>query len=65
MGYAVEIEESAGRVRYRKGGNTSSYAAYLIWSTSPPVGVALLTNCGGFMRVVDLAAALHDAAQAP
>jgi CubicO group peptidase (beta-lactamase class C family) len=65
MGYAVEIEESAGRVRYRKGGNTSSYAAYLIWSTSPPAGVALLTNCGGFMRVVDLAAALHDAAQAP
>ena len=65
MGYAVEIEESAGRVRFRKGGNTSSYAAYLIWSTSPPVGVALLTNCGSFMRVVDLAAALHDAAQAP
>ncbi len=65
MGYAVEIEATALGARFRKGGNTSSYAAYLIWSTTPPVGVALLTNCGGFMRVVDLAVALHDAAEGP
>ena len=63
MGYAVEIDESAGLVRYRKAGATSSFGAYLMWSTEPPAGVAVLTNCGGFSAVVGLAAALHDAAR--
>ncbi|MBN1770342.1 MAG: beta-lactamase family protein [Deltaproteobacteria bacterium] len=64
MGYAIEVEESAGLVLYRKGGNTSSYAAYVLWSTGPPVGVAVLTNCGGFMAVVGLAESLHEASRA-
>jgi CubicO group peptidase (beta-lactamase class C family) len=63
MGYAVEVETLEGITLYRKGGNTSSYGAYLIWSTEPAVGVAVLTNCGGFMRVVELAEALHAAAR--
>lgn len=65
IGYALEIDAPDGRVRYRKGGNTSSYAAYIMWSTTPQVGVAVLTNCGGFATVVSLAEALHEAAQAP
>lgn len=65
MGYAIEIENLAGVVRYRKGGNTSSYAAYLLWSTSPQVGVAVLTNCGGFMSVVTLSEQLYEAARSP
>lgn len=62
MGYAVEIEDVDGVTRYRKGGNTSSYGAYLLWSTSPAVGVAVMTNCGGFRRVVTLAEELYDTA---
>lgn len=63
MGYAIEIDPSEGLVRYRKGGNTSGFTAYIVWSTTPAVGVAVLTNCGGFMRVVELADALHAAAR--
>lgn len=63
MGYAVEIETSDGITLYRKGGNTSSYGAYVMWSTEPAVGVAVLTNCGGFMRVIEVAEALHAAAR--
>ncbi len=63
MGYAIEIEDRGGTTRYRKGGNTSSYAAYLLWSARPQIGVAVLTNCGSFMPVVGLAEALHDAAR--
>jgi CubicO group peptidase (beta-lactamase class C family) len=62
MGYAIEIEDVGGVTRYRKGGNTSSYGAYLLWSTSPAVGVAVMTNCGGFRRVVTLAEELYDTA---
>lgn len=32
----------------------------LLWSTSPAVGVAVMTNCGGFRRVVTLAEELYD-----
>ena len=63
MGYAIEIDSSEGLVRYRKGGNTSGFTAYVVWSTAPAVGVAVLTNCGGFMRAVALADALHAAAR--
>lgn len=62
MGYAIEIEAFGGVTRYRKAGNTSSYGAYLLWSTTPPVGVVVMTNCGGFRRVVTLAEALYAAA---
>jgi CubicO group peptidase (beta-lactamase class C family) len=65
MGYAIEVEEVGGVTRYRKGGNTSSYGAYLLWSTSPPVGVAVMTNCGGFRRVVTLAEDLYVVAAPP
>jgi hypothetical protein len=65
MGYAIEVETSGGVVLHRKGGNTSSYGAYLVWSTVPPVGVAVLTNCGGFSRVAELALALHEDARRP
>jgi len=63
MGYAIEIEDVGGIRRYRKGGNTSSYGAFVLWSTEPAIGVAVLTNCGGFRRVVSLAEALHDLAR--
>jgi CubicO group peptidase (beta-lactamase class C family) len=63
MGYAIEIEDVDGVRRYRKGGNTSSYGAFVLWSTEPAVGVAVLTNCGGFRRVVSLAEALHALAR--
>jgi CubicO group peptidase (beta-lactamase class C family) len=65
VGYALELETVDGVARYRKGGNTPSYAAHLLWSTQPAVGVAVVTNCGGFLPVIELAEALHDAARAP
>jgi len=64
MGYAIEIEHRADGDVLRKGGNTSSYSAYVMWSRSPAVGVAVLTSCGSFMAVVELAEELHDGARA-
>jgi D-alanyl-D-alanine-carboxypeptidase/D-alanyl-D-alanine-endopeptidase len=62
MGLAIEIEDRARGPVFRKGGNTSSYTAYVLWSRAPSVGVAVLTGCGGFMRVVSLAEALYEGA---
>jgi CubicO group peptidase (beta-lactamase class C family) len=65
IGYAIEIEERNGLTLYRKGGNTPSYAAHLIWSRRPAAGVAVLTNCGDFSEVGELARSLHEAALEP
>jgi CubicO group peptidase (beta-lactamase class C family) len=64
MGYAIEIEHRAEGDVLRKGGNTSSYSAYVMWSRSPAIGAAVLTNCGSFMAVVELTEQLHDGARA-
>jgi len=64
MGYAIEIEHRAEGDVLRKGGNTSSYSAYVLWSRSPAVGVAVMTSCGSFMVVVELAEQLHDGTRA-
>jgi hypothetical protein len=64
IGYAIDIEHRADGDVFRKGGNTSSYSAYVMWSVEPPVGVAVLTSCGGFMRVVELSESLYEAARA-
>lgn len=64
MGYAIEIEHRADGDVLRKGGNTSSYSAYVMWSRSPATGVAVMTSCGSFMAVVELAEELHDGARA-
>ena len=64
IGYAIEIDRQiAGLERFLKGGETTGFSAYLQWSAAPRAGVAVLTACGGFRRVVELAEALHEAAR--
>jgi hypothetical protein len=63
MGYAIEIETSRDGVVFRKGGVTSSYTAYVMWSRTPARGVAVMTSCGAFAPVVSLAEALFAGAR--
>ncbi len=60
VGYAIEVEHLPEGDRYGKGGNTSSYSAYLSFRRRPQVGVIVMCNCGGFAAVKDLARGLGD-----
>ena len=60
LGYAFEIERLPDGARYTKGGATASYTAYLAFRRTPAEGAVILSPCGGFSAVRDLALALDE-----
>ena len=60
LGYAIEIEHLADGDRFAKGGATPSFTAYLSFRRDPAVGVLVMTNCGSFMSVRELATEIDD-----
>jgi CubicO group peptidase (beta-lactamase class C family) len=60
LGYAIEIEHLPDGDRFGKAGGTASYTSYLSFRRAPAVGVVVMTSCGGFTAVRDLATAIDD-----
>ncbi len=58
VGFAVEVDNDAGGALYSKGGNTPSFSAYVRFRREPRQAVAVMTSCGNFQRVKDLAIAI-------
>lgn len=59
MGYGLELERRGGALVFHKAGNVSGFSAYLQGSRDTGVGVAVLSSCGAFMRVSELADELY------
>lgn len=60
VGHALNIEHRVGGDVFSKDGFTQSYSAFLMFSRSPAVGVAVMTGCGKPYPVESVASGLFE-----
>ncbi len=60
IAYALDIISVDGARWYTKGGATPSYTSFIAFRRDLPLGVAVLSNCGGYTRVKSIALEILD-----